>query len=547
MANLKKIISKNQKQPLKQRINPEIPTFTAGGGVKKVEKKRKNKGLIIGITVLACVLGFLYIPGFFMSDEENPLIVQTEITTSTALKNTTLRDYPNDDFDGDGISNSDEVNVYGTNPWMIDTDRDGASDAYEIRLANTDPSTADELLSQMQKNIDAETGDNMSTPYRCNNVLLWADNYQSKAYGGVIQTTTGYHFDKFTGHAQFMEGGYAYKYENGVHTLLNYRENENAWEITGSYDVELYTDKLVEYVEINLFGLKYHPQKNFLTTVLDFILPQKGFITARCLTNLDIDTRAGGVYANIQAITYDPADGFRFTKNDTALTNLAYIRSCIEADQCVLVSLYSTSIGEYIGLVYGYDFYGNLLIADKDTLSPIGKLYITEKAVRIVDGSGQLTSIGCFDFKGLGFDSIDGARISFFATVAGKLNNFESLPQRPADEFSEDGISSTDNSSSNGSVDEDSNTVENTETTMDGSDTDEDFPDEIMDERVDWDNMIVIPDPDNGSSENSQTEGDSHTGTGPIKDIPNMEGQSETTPITGSSTEEDIINVLENL
>ena len=43
------------------------------------------------------------------------------------------------DSDGDGISDSDEVNVYGTNPAKQDTDNDGLSDGAEINTYGTDP------------------------------------------------------------------------------------------------------------------------------------------------------------------------------------------------------------------------------------------------------------------------------------------------------------------------------------------------------------------------------------------------------------------------
>lgn len=213
MSKLYKIIASNQKKPKKEQFTYEVPTFVVGGGVKRVEKKRIKKGWLIGGVAAGCIIGFLYIPGFFMQEEINPLIVQTERANSTALRNTVLRDYPNEDFDGDGILNIDEVNVYGTDPWLADSDRDGASDLYEIRSANTDPLTGNDLLSQYQRNIDSDTGNNMETPFRNNNVLLWADNYYSKSHGGVIQTTTGYHFNEFTGYAQFSENGYAYLYE----------------------------------------------------------------------------------------------------------------------------------------------------------------------------------------------------------------------------------------------------------------------------------------------------------------------------------------------
>lgn len=585
MSNLNKILATNQKKPQKESVRYEVPTFTAGGGVKRKEKKRVKKGwLAVGISA-GCVLCLLYIPGLFMQEESNPLIVQTEIANSTALKNTVLRDYPNADFDDDGIINADEVNVYNTNPWLMDTDADGASDLYEIKIANTDPITPNDLLSQIQKNEDYEKGENMETPYRNNNVLLWADSYYAKSHGGAIQTITGYHFNDFTGYAQFAESGYAYKYANGVHTLLEYREAENVWRIDGDGDVEIYTDRLVEYVEISLFGLKFHPKRNFFTEVVDFILPQKGFITARKITILDMEAKSGGVYANVQQIPFDINDGFRFLRNNTSLNDLAYVRSCIESDLCVLVSLYNTEIGEYIGIVYGYDYYGNLMIADRTNLSPVGKLYITEKAVRMINAEGQMESIGCYDFYGLGFDSAN-TRISFFATAVGKINDFEYLPQnQPEDEVQ----SNTEEPDTDNPQSEGSNMPGNTV-------SDNNLPEEILGETVSWDSITVIqedgtvstvnansgndggsdspegssgagggdsPEGFSGSGDTSNTEtvsqNTSSTTTSTNTSIPatqpgqsynpDTQGQSEVVPpaITGNSSEEDIIDVLEKL
>ena len=42
------------------------------------------------------------------------------------------------DSDGDGLSDYNETNVYGTDPFLTDTDGDGCSDGFEI-ANNFDP------------------------------------------------------------------------------------------------------------------------------------------------------------------------------------------------------------------------------------------------------------------------------------------------------------------------------------------------------------------------------------------------------------------------
>lgn len=49
----------------------------------------------------------------------------------------------NPDTDGDGLSDGDEVNVYGTDPLKADTDGDGLSDGDEVNKYGTDPLKAD--------------------------------------------------------------------------------------------------------------------------------------------------------------------------------------------------------------------------------------------------------------------------------------------------------------------------------------------------------------------------------------------------------------------
>ena len=47
------------------------------------------------------------------------------------------------DTDGDGLTDIDEVNVYGTNPFNPDTDGDGLTDGDEVNIIGTDPLTTD--------------------------------------------------------------------------------------------------------------------------------------------------------------------------------------------------------------------------------------------------------------------------------------------------------------------------------------------------------------------------------------------------------------------
>src|SRR5215207_3144549 len=59
------------------------------------------------------------------------------VETDTAV--VTETDLDNVDTDGDGVADSDEINVYGTDPYTWDTDGDGPSDGEELFVTGTDP------------------------------------------------------------------------------------------------------------------------------------------------------------------------------------------------------------------------------------------------------------------------------------------------------------------------------------------------------------------------------------------------------------------------
>ncbi|RJP58647.1 MAG: hypothetical protein C4541_07540 [Candidatus Auribacter fodinae] len=66
----------------------------------------------------------------------------------------------NGDYDGDGLSDLDEINTHGTDPALRDTDGDGLEDNTEISVHNTDPVNADpdnDGLNDMQEIFDYGT------------------------------------------------------------------------------------------------------------------------------------------------------------------------------------------------------------------------------------------------------------------------------------------------------------------------------------------------------------------------------------------------------
>lgn len=305
-------------------------------------------------------------------------------TSAIKLSSDALKNNPSKDFDGDGIENSEESSE-GTNPWFIDSDLDGLTDYCELYVTKTNPKefNKDYLIDQ-QKKYDEKKDKSLGSPYKIGNVILWADDYESKAYGSVVKTTTGYRFCNFSGYAQFPEdeGKYAYKVENGVRKSLTYREDERVWKVSSGDTVELYKKELEGTVDFSFFGMHIYASDNLATSVLSKILPDRGFITATAKTKMDVDpdTRDSTI-TDIKKVKYKKKDTYRFTMNTNKLNDLQFVRQTIkEEDDCVAVSLYNKNEGEYVAIVYGYTYEGDLLLADKDSLEPVGVLSTTEKA-----------------------------------------------------------------------------------------------------------------------------------------------------------------------
>lgn len=87
-----------------------------------------------------------------------PYTLRLKVTSNNSFKgrSQSLYDYypitiydPAGDDDNDGLSNGDEVSVYGTDPLIADTDKDGLSDGDEVNLHKTNPLSSDTDSDQM--------------------------------------------------------------------------------------------------------------------------------------------------------------------------------------------------------------------------------------------------------------------------------------------------------------------------------------------------------------------------------------------------------------
>lgn len=423
MSRFQRVLEENKEAVYNttKKEDYSMPLYGINGQIKRTEKKGIIAKIKIKTIIVAIILCILYIPQIFINSsqvENEPLLNITYDTNASALNSKARNENPTSDYDKDGLTNEEERKLQ-TNPWSIDSDMDGYSDSYESIHKNLNPIKADKNLIKWQKEKDKAEGSDVSDPYKIGNVILWAQDYESKTYGSVIETLTGYRFCDFSGYAQFpdYENIYVYEIKNGKRCQLSFLKKEQAWKINGTTEVEIYKEPLKEIVQFSFFGHSAYVNENAAFNILAIILPDEGILTATKMTEMDIDPDIrNATSASTQLIKIDKENYNRFTHQDNTLEDLVHVRKAINDGACVAISLFSYDYGEMLAICYGYTYTGDLLLADFDTLKPIGTLTIDETATKIMLGDGSMVSYPYFKFKGFGFNSDNGDKISFFAT-----------------------------------------------------------------------------------------------------------------------------------
>ena len=399
----------------------EMVVYTLSG---KAARRKLSKKLKISVIIAAgvlVVLGIVYLPPLFYRDPSDHAVGSTMIMPdASAIKTyqTYLKDHPDMDFDNDGLNNSMEEE-YGTDPWKPDTDQDGVTDYAELYVTETSPTDTSNVFMKYISAEDEKNGDSINTPYKIDDIILWPDDYFSKSFGAVVRTITGYRFCNYTGWVRFPESVYAYRYKDGVHHELLHKENEDAWRIDSDDEILLYKKPLSFVHHFNVLSKTFYLEDDAFGNFVSRILPDKGGILT-CYKTALIDTQPStekDVTARLRSPLINLEDPTRFHFNMNTLKDLSWVRNMIKDDQCIAVSLYSANVGEAVGIIYGYDPDGNLLVSDLK-LNPVGTLKITEYAKRMMDKDGEISQASWYDFQGLGFDSAKyGDRISFFAST----------------------------------------------------------------------------------------------------------------------------------
>jgi hypothetical protein len=395
----------------------EIPTYSLE---KKKRKKHFIPNWIVVVTVIILLLGIaIYIPPAILRESDPYIMPSTaisanELMLSTAL--TYLKNAPDGDFDEDGLINEKEAGN-GTSAYYLDTDGDGVTDYAELYITETNPTIKSDVLVRHVKALDSASGKQVNSPIKVHNVVMWPDDYASRAYGAVVRTFDGYRFCNFAGWVQFPDGQFAYKLENGRHVELEKNAQGYFYIGGGTVTVHAYNEPLSMSYELALVGgKKIQISDGFLGDALYKILPNsgRGLVVCRRAANIDKDTE-NSARGNKTAI-YVPEtillEDSRFERNANKLTDLADIFSAIDGGSCVVLSLYSHEVGEAFVLAYGYAYRGNIFVADIETGEPIGAINFAERATRLLDKTGEIQQYETFSFSGCGFSSDRGHRMT---------------------------------------------------------------------------------------------------------------------------------------
>lgn len=408
---------KKRLRNVRQTKTDDIPEYTLTP--EKKERKKIPRWLRNSVIIVIAVTTILYLPPAILHSDSESTTRELEADVSAVLSaNRYLKDHPNDDFDWDGLVNSKEEQI-GSDPYRVDTDGDGLMDASEVFLTETNPAIYNKTMLEIAEQQMVQAGKKIQTPFKINNVVLWPDDMESRAYGAVVRTLNGYRLCNFKGWAQFPEGEYVYKIEKGIHVELK-RNEDGAVYIPGpETTVEVYAQPLEMLYQLSFCEMPVYLNNSLIGNILCFLLPEDGPSLLSCKrlasVDLDPDVRAG---AEAPIDEQKPVlDDSRFGRNQILLEDLARVRESIESGEAVFTSLFSPVRGEAIVLIYGYTAEGDLLATDWQTGEHLGELQIEERASRLYDSNGNIIQYEWFTFDGLGFSSLNKDRISFFETV----------------------------------------------------------------------------------------------------------------------------------
>ncbi|WP_371803811.1 right-handed parallel beta-helix repeat-containing protein [Candidatus Lokiarchaeum ossiferum] len=106
--------------------------------------------------------GVVIFNNFIFCNGDNSFDNQLDITTPDSVDYNINQIGPDGDYDSDGLTDEQEIVIFGTDPSLIDSDGDGYLDGYEINQ-NTDPLDQNDYPQLKNSTSSSETDNNSST------------------------------------------------------------------------------------------------------------------------------------------------------------------------------------------------------------------------------------------------------------------------------------------------------------------------------------------------------------------------------------------------
>lgn len=324
------------------------------------------------------------------------------VNTDTAeLIDQVLVSNPDADFDGDGIPNNED-----SAPYDLDADSNGIVDG----------TSADEAASITEETVIQSGNAQFSVTGLSGGVMYFRNMYVASISGWV----------KFTG-----ETGVPYLYD-GVHWELadSYTEGDSVFVYMEDGNRLMFLPEASERVtSVTIFGktFSYAGAANesgaanlrFFRHVADAFF--KSVYPKASLYAYNIGSwRNTTVYHKSleESPTVAPSvigsytlTEERFAVYDNSLSALEEVYALIDGGHTAVCSLQGTQ-GEALGIVYGYDYLGNLYVADAETQQPCGIIYITPHS-QLTAGADEIMLRAYFTFEAFGFSSKNGDRLVF--------------------------------------------------------------------------------------------------------------------------------------
>lgn len=415
------------KKKRKKKTEDELPLYYLNSGKKKSLKK-----IIIPLLIVGLIALIIYVPPMVFEEKTTAEYDSVRLSGNPAsLQELSIYKSNNlqADFDEDGLINDVEANQSNTGIYTIDHDGDGVTDYAELYINNppTNPTLYDDGIIEFVKKQDAMNGTQCNTPFTDAGIVMWADDYSSKARGTVIEAYQDvYLFQKFNGYVQFPSNiKSAYQIVGGYQIKLE-QNDQGYYHIMSQYSpvyVRVHNKDVEPCGCLSLLGSSYKIKNTGLAKVLSTILPSKGFGLITCkevlAEDFDESTKESAYqndYKYINTEMLELSDS-RFARNYTKLSDFADIKTHLENGDVAIISLISSNFGESIVEVKGYTNRNNLILCDPVTGTEYGILQIHIQSSRLLDQSGMITRYEFFSFNGCGYSSDNRDRIAILAYI----------------------------------------------------------------------------------------------------------------------------------